>query len=247
MHTGFMAWLEGKSILDTTAAAYVSGVIRIEDHYGDLLPVFKQDGFKSLIASFKYSRADELRNRSNPTRLPIFGNIRQGLALYRSRLYSYGRFLSETIGGTPPAPQRKRRSEQDSRLDQSWLRPRPPARANLGKNSATHAWFSQHDLTLDEFVRIDIPMKTVSKATAFARRVLDGRRTLSAQVVKAYSLDQGSKGDESASGSLLMLKAPARQIRAVIDLLREAHPEIVERVSITPMVVPRMEPDPLSS
>lgn len=247
MHTGFMAWLERKSILETTAAAYVSGVIRIEDHYGDLLPAFKQDGLKSLIASFKYSRADELRNRSNPTRLPIFGNIRQRLALYRSILYSYGRFLSETIGGTPPAPQRKRRSEQDSRLDQSWLRPRPPAQANLGRDSAIHTWFSRHDLTLDEFVRIEIPMKNVSEATAFARSLLDDRHALSAQVVKAFLLEQTSKGEVAASGSLLTLKAPARRLIAILDQVRERHPEAMERVAVTPMVMPRTEPEPLSS
>lgn len=250
MRPGYVSWLEQTDVIDTTVAVYVAGIKRIEQHYGDVETAFKQDKLKALLAVLSYSTADQRRNKPNPSRIPIYGNVRIGLATYRSHLYHYVRFLNETIGGQSPILEPTSKRQEQSRLDQSWLRPRPARQTRkikLGPHDVARAWFSRHALTLDECVRVEIPMKNVSEASAFARNLIEHRHALSAQITKAFFLEQNSNGEVATSGSLLTIKAPARQITAILDLVRERHPQAFEKVAVIPLAVPWTEREPLSS
>ena len=66
---------------------------RVEKYYGDLQHHFEEDFLQSVIEALRYSMEDEARGRTNPSMLPVNGNIRNNLSSYRHAVEQYRRFL----------------------------------------------------------------------------------------------------------------------------------------------------------
>ena len=90
----FRAWLAQKYVAGG-AASRASEASRVEQRYGDLDSHFVRDGFERLLTHLPYSTADELAGLRNPTRIPIDGNIRNGLASLRPAIRCYRDFTIE--------------------------------------------------------------------------------------------------------------------------------------------------------
>ena len=73
----------------------VSNVTRIEELYGDLAEIYQDHRFDEIIDELTYSTVDERRNRPNPSKIPIDGNIRNGLATLKAALVLYESFLKD--------------------------------------------------------------------------------------------------------------------------------------------------------
>lgn len=80
-----------------TVSAQVHRAGRVEEFHGDLDQHYANDHMESLIATFRYSTEDARRNRPNPTRIPIEGDIRTNLASYRDAIERYRRFRESHI------------------------------------------------------------------------------------------------------------------------------------------------------
>ncbi len=92
MRGNFLNWLELR-YAPKAAASRAANVSRIEKDYGDLESIYRDSGFTAIIDQLTYSVADEKRNRTNPSRIRIDGNIRNGLATYKAALALYESFL----------------------------------------------------------------------------------------------------------------------------------------------------------
>src|SRR5260221_594351 len=94
MRTDFLKWLELR-YAPKVAASRASNVSRIEQEYGDLETIYRDSGFSGVNDQLTYSSADERNNRPNPSKIRIDGNIRNGLATYKSSLVLYESFLRD--------------------------------------------------------------------------------------------------------------------------------------------------------
>ena len=91
----FAHWMQQTGIYnDRTIDSRRSNARTIEKYYGLLIDQWKKDGFASLYREVSYSKHDELIGRPNPSKIPIDGNIYNGLATYKSTLKIYDAFLS---------------------------------------------------------------------------------------------------------------------------------------------------------
>jgi hypothetical protein len=97
MRTGFYEWLKRyKGYDENTTASRISNVETIERYYGNLHSHFINRTYQQeVIETLEYSTQDERRNRENPSKIPIDGNIRNGLATYKSAVRLYQSFLKE--------------------------------------------------------------------------------------------------------------------------------------------------------
>lgn len=94
MRKDYKTWLEAQKYAANTIASQLHRVGRVEDNYGDLEGHFAADKFEALIELLRYSSEDQRRNKPNPTKLKLDGNVRNSLSSYRSAIARYGRFLS---------------------------------------------------------------------------------------------------------------------------------------------------------
>ncbi len=94
MHRNFLKWLQLR-YAPNVAAARNSNVSRIEKEYGDLETIYRESGFSGIIDQLTYSTEDERRNRANPSKIRIDGNIRNGLAALKAALVLYESFLRD--------------------------------------------------------------------------------------------------------------------------------------------------------
>lgn len=77
---GFKRWLEQRGLSQSSTAARISNVTRVEAHYGDLDKQFAEDRLTGILMQLQYSADDERRNAPNPSQIRIDGNLRNGLA-----------------------------------------------------------------------------------------------------------------------------------------------------------------------
>ncbi len=98
MRADYRRWLEDQQYGSGTVAAQLHRAGRVEDCYGNLDDHFSRDRLRSVLADLTYSTEDERRNRSNPSKIPFEGNIRNNLASYRNAITRYIRFLAGKAG-----------------------------------------------------------------------------------------------------------------------------------------------------
>jgi hypothetical protein len=84
----FREWLAQK-FDPTVAGARFSNCRTIEKYYGDLDASYDNDRLASVVAELMYSINDERAGRVNPSKVPIDGNIRNGLATLKSAVKLY--------------------------------------------------------------------------------------------------------------------------------------------------------------
>lgn len=94
MHKNFQKWLQLR-YAPKVVVTRVSNVTRIEEAYGDLAAIYQDPRFDEIIDELTYSIVDERQNRPNPSKIPIDGNIRNGLATLKAALVLYESFLKD--------------------------------------------------------------------------------------------------------------------------------------------------------
>ncbi len=99
MKSTFQHWLEQGNREKRTVQTRLSHAKRVEEFYGNLDEHYDQDQLRNVIDELKYSAEDERRNRSNPSKLPINGNIRNNLASYKNATELYCTFRRDTADG----------------------------------------------------------------------------------------------------------------------------------------------------
>lgn len=90
---GFEVFLERRYPGKSTVKARFSNVARIERYYGSLEDHWRRDRFASILTSLSYSEGDKRRNAPNPSKIPIFGNVQNGLGTLRNALKLYMVYL----------------------------------------------------------------------------------------------------------------------------------------------------------
>lgn len=91
----FVNWMHQTDMYnDRTIGSRLSNARTIEKFYGPLTEHWNKDKFASLFRELSYSKNDEAARRTNPSKIPIDGNLYNGLATYRSTLKIYDAFLS---------------------------------------------------------------------------------------------------------------------------------------------------------
>lgn len=98
MKSTYKKWLEQQRYSDGTVNTQVSKVKKVEENYGDLDRHYEDDRLQSVISELKYSKEDERQNKPNPSKIPFEGNIKDGLASYRSAAKRYRKFRDEESG-----------------------------------------------------------------------------------------------------------------------------------------------------
>jgi hypothetical protein len=97
----FLSWLEVKYPNSATAGSRLSNLKAIEKYYGAV----DSNNIQEVLESMKYSSKDAKSNNKNPSKIPINGNIFNGLSTYRSTLILYRDFLNSNkseISGEHP-------------------------------------------------------------------------------------------------------------------------------------------------
>ena len=108
----FRAWLEQRGLSQSSATARISNVTRVEAHYGDLDGHYAKDYAKDRLArilrQLQYTADDERRNAPNPSKIPIDGNLRNGLATLKQAINLYSEYREADAARADPdvvAPQ----------------------------------------------------------------------------------------------------------------------------------------------
>lgn len=103
MRGDYRDWLKAEGYSDKTISTQMSEAARIEASYGPIEDILSNGGYDALFAELTYSSEDERRNRPNPSKLRIDGNLRNNLASYKNALARHARFLGAAPGATPGA------------------------------------------------------------------------------------------------------------------------------------------------
>jgi endonuclease len=101
MKVEYRRWLE-QNYGEGTASSRMSNTARVEKYHGDLDKHYDADRMKTLVETLRYSSEDSRRNRLNPSKIPVDGDIYNNLAMYRGAVELYRRFR-ETAGDTAGA------------------------------------------------------------------------------------------------------------------------------------------------
>jgi 5-methylcytosine-specific restriction protein B len=88
----FKHWLEEQEYKASTISTQRSHVRLIEQAYGDVDQVFDRDAFSALLQEFAYTAKDRAANKSNPSRLELWGDTYRDLAHLRATINYYKRF-----------------------------------------------------------------------------------------------------------------------------------------------------------
>lgn len=102
MDSRFEAWMLASGNDPAATKSRVSNLRRIESSYGELDALYSEDGFASLLASLTYTSNDARTGCPNPSRIPVDGDLRTGLATLRSAVNKYLRFRQEVDRATLP-------------------------------------------------------------------------------------------------------------------------------------------------
>lgn len=104
MKDNYRSWLRDQGYQDNTITAQLHRVGRVEQFYGNLDEIVAGGGYEALVAELTYSTGDERSGRTNPSRIPIDGNIRNSLQSYKNAVSWYRRFLQEGGEAAPEPP-----------------------------------------------------------------------------------------------------------------------------------------------
>jgi hypothetical protein len=91
MDPAFGSWL-GTRYRPAVVASRLANCRRVEDYYGDLDRAYGTARMLIVLEALRYSLEDERRERPNPSRVPINGNLREGLATLRHAVALYKEF-----------------------------------------------------------------------------------------------------------------------------------------------------------
>ena len=138
MRRDFRAWLEQQGYMPNTVASRCSELQRVQYYFGDVDQRFAADRFETLLACLEYSTEDERRCRANPSRFPIYGDLRTNLATYKTAIVLYRRFKDDLDGLTTP---RRRRYASSPRVAPSSF-PKRPFWFSIG--ARIQFWFGAH-------------------------------------------------------------------------------------------------------
>ena len=107
----FRDWLQRRGLSANTIASRVSNIKTIENSYGDLDQRAALGNLFEVERDIKYSTGDAKQGKPNPSKIPINGNIYNGLATLKSALCLYENFIEIGIripkppeGGLPNKP-----------------------------------------------------------------------------------------------------------------------------------------------
>src|SRR5665213_1068096 len=92
MSPDYQRWLIAENYDHGTISTQLSRAARIEEYYGDLDKHYDFDELQSVYECLRYSSQDTRRDRPNPSRLPINGDLYNNLASYKSAVQLYRRF-----------------------------------------------------------------------------------------------------------------------------------------------------------
>src|SRR3712207_2444316 len=92
MKPEYRQWLVAQKYASNTVSAQMHRAARVEEFHGDLDVHYANDRMEGLLQMLRYSTDDARRNRPNPTRIPIEGDIRNNLASYLNAIERYRRF-----------------------------------------------------------------------------------------------------------------------------------------------------------
>ena len=95
MHDNYKAWLAAQEYAPGTQAAQLHRVGRVEAAYGSLDDIYSRGNYDDVVNELTYSADDERRQKENPSKLKIEGNVRANLQSYRDAVLRYRRFLLE--------------------------------------------------------------------------------------------------------------------------------------------------------
>ena len=95
MSTAFRRWLERKKYAVRTIQSRSAEAARIESYYGNLDTHYDRDRLESILHELEYSKDDQARNRKNPTRIQIDGDIYSNLNTYRSTARLYRKYRDD--------------------------------------------------------------------------------------------------------------------------------------------------------
>lgn len=94
----YKAWLELQKYQSNTITAQLHRAGRVEEHYGNLDVHYEKDQLESVIEELRYSTADRVANKPNPSKIPFNGDPYSNLASYRDAVNRYKKFRTdETI------------------------------------------------------------------------------------------------------------------------------------------------------
>lgn len=96
MDQRYITWIHQHLENQSTRQTALSDVRRIESLYGDLDALYEEDGLEWVLSELGYTASDERDGKANPSRIDINGDLRKGLASYKSHLKRYIRFREDT-------------------------------------------------------------------------------------------------------------------------------------------------------
>ncbi|PHR25487.1 MAG: hypothetical protein COA37_01215 [Hoeflea sp.] len=99
MKDSYRKWLEDQKYSDSTIAAQLHRVSKVEAAYGSFDEHFKAGTLQSIIDALQYSSEDERRDLPNPSKLVFDGNIRNNLQSYKNATVRYQKFLNGWVRG----------------------------------------------------------------------------------------------------------------------------------------------------
>ena len=96
MKPEYQKWLKEQGLADTTIQTQIDRAKRVEKHYNDLDEHYNHDQLRSVIVELTYTAEDQRRGKSNPSKIPIEGNILDSLASLKNAIQRYCKFRRET-------------------------------------------------------------------------------------------------------------------------------------------------------
>jgi hypothetical protein len=101
----YTTWLSAQGLQSNTVSVQKYRVERVEDAHGDIETHIENGTYDAVIDALTYSTDDERRDKPNPSKISITGNLRNNLASYRHAIEKYAGYLrdggSDTDGAEP--------------------------------------------------------------------------------------------------------------------------------------------------
>ncbi len=95
MDDRYVDWVKTHLSTQNSRQTAISDARRIEANYGNLDELYEVDGLEAVLSELTYSAIDERNDEPNPSQIPINGDLRKGLASYKSALSRYIRFKED--------------------------------------------------------------------------------------------------------------------------------------------------------